>query len=157
MRIGKTLAPAVARLAVLGAAAVALSAAPGAGHAASVNAAARAALSNATGSPNQELTAQFQLMEQVAPGSTLAFLKAVQAASDTSALAVALEALAAGDPTRRAVIQETLAALVTDPRLSRFVAGADCAADAADIRPVVRIWCNLASVDPPPIGPQTVP
>jgi len=123
--------------------------------AAPIGAAAKAAVAGIVGRPNGEEDAVLDMLEEVAPGGIRVFLDAVKGAADTEALADALEAVAAGNASLRAVFEETLAAFVADPRLAPLAAAAGCAGDAASPRNIVRIWCGLPDRgDPYPPPPE---
>ena len=103
----KRLASAATAVALLGAAAFAalISVGPSPGSAAAINTSARAALTATLGSPNQELTVNLRELDEVKPGASVALIRAIVSSPNTTALAAALDALAAGDPSVAAALQ----------------------------------------------------
>ena len=137
---------AAAALALLGTAALATP-----GQAAVISASTKTTLASVAANPTTDEKAVLKLMEEVAPGSTLALLNLVRTAPDVATLATSVEAYTALNPSLQAAIENGVAALAADPRLAPIVAATNCAADVASIHSLVRIWCRQPSLDPYPV------
>jgi hypothetical protein len=140
---------AVAALALLGAATLAAAPSQAAALAPSV----RSAIAKVANSPTADEQVVITRLEQVAPGSTQALVNMILNAPDTQTLAANVEAYTALNMSLLALYENLFAAVVADTRLAKQVAAAaaTCTADTANVHSLVRIWCNLPSLDPYPV------
>src|SRR5690242_20368842 len=107
MKSMQTMKAAAAALALLGTAALATPS-----QAAVISASAKSTLASVAANPTANEKAILKLMEQVAPGSTLALLTLVRTAPDAASLAASVEAYTALNPSLQAVIEDGVAAFV---------------------------------------------
>ena len=142
MKKSQYMKAAVAALALLALAALA---APS--QAAVLSPAAKATLAKVAASLTPEEQAIVTRLEQVAPGSLLAFVTMVKNSPDTATLAANVEAYTALNPSLLALYENALAAFAADPRLAGLAVPAACTADTANIHSMVRIWCNLPALE----------